>query len=64
MAWCQEQGSVNGTSWVYIICDTTYMEFKKHITNFYLLFMCVHAVEIKKNETKILPELISPEKDI
>lgn len=55
---------MNGTSWVYIICDTTYMEFKKQITNFYLLFMCVHVVEIKKNETKILPELISPEKDI
>lgn len=40
------------------------MEFKEQTTNFYLLFMCVHVMEIKKNETKILPELISPEKDI
>lgn len=25
--------------------------------------MCVHVTEIKKNETKVLPEIISPEKE-
>lgn len=35
---------------VYIICDTTYMELKKHITNSYLLFLCVHVMEIKKKK--------------
>jgi hypothetical protein len=36
------------------------MEFKKHIANSYVLFICVHAMEIKKNETKILLGLTSP----
>lgn len=34
------------------------MEFKKYIVNFYVLFICVYVMEIKKNEIKILLGLI------